>query len=136
MTDGVRVTSGFDGRGVPRAIMRSRQASERAVELLARFGAREATRLAAASMYPPASSPGSPPARRTGSLEQSIDRSVSVIERDGGFIGIYGTTTGYGQFLELGTSDMAARPFLRPSLDLAAREAGQILRRAFRALGR
>jgi HK97 gp10 family phage protein len=57
------------------------------------------------------SEPGNPPRARTGKLRQSIlQRSVGRFER------IVGTTLKYGNYLEFGTSRMAARPFLRPAL--------------------
>jgi len=67
------------------------------------------------------SGPGEPPRRRTGRLSGSIAHEVdrqSLVAR-------VGTNVKYGKFLELGTSKMSARPFIRPSL---ARMQGTIAR--------
>ena len=64
------------------------------------------------------SSAGDPPKVVTGVLRSSIDTEVS---RDSlgvsGYLGVRkGAAENYGFFLEFGTSKMAARPFLRPTL--------------------
>lgn len=81
--------------------------------------------------FPPASTPGNPPAAPTGNLRRSIQAVAYV---DGAEllasgphpaypgevpdIGvIVGTNTGYGLYLELGTVHMAARPFLTPAFN-------------------
>jgi hypothetical protein len=73
-----------------------------------------------------ASSPGQPPARDTGILANSV--SFQVGQKGNKIIGSVGPDTGdikskkprvdpdYGLYLELGTSRIAARPWLRPSL--------------------
>lgn len=61
-----------------------------------------------------ASAPGQPPAVDTGRLRSSITHDVRI-ER-GGVIGRVGTNVEYAPHLELGTSRMAARPFLRPAV--------------------
>lgn len=61
------------------------------------------------------SSPGQPPAVDTGRLRASITHEVG---RDsGGLVAKVGTNVTYAAHLELGTSKMAARPFLRPALN-------------------
>lgn len=63
--------------------------------------------------YPPASSPGEPPRRRTGKLQRSITYQV---ERKGGghSLKIFAAAP-YGEFLETGTGKMAARPWRKRS---------------------
>lgn len=56
------------------------------------------------------SRPGEPPFRQTGHLLRSITHEVS------GMVGRVGSTIPYALHLELGTRDMAARPFLRSNL--------------------
>jgi hypothetical protein len=63
------------------------------------------------SAYPPASSPGEPPAKRTGHLRRSIATEPGV-----GLTYRVGTSVFYGRVLELGGSQLAARPWLRPAL--------------------
>jgi len=60
-----------------------------------------------------ASRPGEPPRARTGLLMKSIFYSVD----QGSMTAIVGTSLKYGLYLELGTSRMAARPFIRPAID-------------------
>jgi HK97 gp10 family phage protein len=63
--------------------------------------------------YPPASSPGNPPHRRTGAFRQSI--TYEVRKRSGQpAVRIYSTSP-YGDFLNDGTSRMAARPWRKPA---------------------
>jgi HK97 gp10 family phage protein len=62
-----------------------------------------------------ASSPGEPPAQRTGELRQSI--STEVDRTGGNIIGLVGTDKKYGLMLEKGTRDMAPRPWLQPSFE-------------------
>jgi HK97 gp10 family phage protein len=73
--------------------------------------------------YPPASSPGSPPHIRTDRLRSTI--AYEVTEGPRGIEARVGTNVEYALALELGTSRMAARPFLRPAL---ARERARIER--------
>ncbi len=73
-----------------------------------------------------ASAPGDPPARDTGILANSVSHTVKVKSGTvSGFIGSdidkirsKATTTDpeYGLYLELGTPNMDARPWLRPAL--------------------
>ncbi len=62
--------------------------------------------------YPPASSPGNPPHRRTGKLHASA--STDTNERGQTVITTVGTNAPYAGFLEEGTSRMAARPHIDP----------------------
>jgi hypothetical protein len=105
-----------------------------AIELLTMYAAREAKRLSS-RLYPPASEPGEPPARRTPAvgLSDGILRTVKTTSMPGLHRGTFGTTVQYGIWLELGTSDgdLEARPFLRPALDKTMKDSGQILRKAF-----
>ena len=61
------------------------------------------------------SSPGEPPRIDTKNLHESIMTETEV-ERTAVETRI-GTNVRYGLFLELGTSKMAARPWLRPAFD-------------------
>jgi HK97 gp10 family phage protein len=56
-----------------------------------------------------ASAPGEPPANMTGKLLESIK-----VRQEGNSV-IIGTTLDYGTYLELGTSILAARPYLQPA---------------------
>lgn len=61
------------------------------------------------------SNPGEPPRVETGNLKESVttetERSDRMVETR------IGTNVIYGLFLELGTSKMAPRPWLRPAFD-------------------
>jgi HK97 gp10 family phage protein len=65
----------------------------------------------------PPSTPGSPPAVRTGRLRGSITWRVGV-DAESPYVDV-GTAVYYAVFLELGTRYMAPRPFLRPALEAA-----------------
>lgn len=65
----------------------------------------------------PPSAPGQPPAVRTGRLRASITWRPGQDARSP-YVDI-GTAVFYAPFVELGTSRMAARPFLRPALAAA-----------------
>jgi len=56
------------------------------------------------------SAPGEPPMKQTGRLQTSVANERT------GLIARVGTNVLYGRWLELGTSQMAARPWLRRSL--------------------
>ena len=62
-----------------------------------------------------ASSPGEPPAQATAELRQSIKGTVN--SKGSKITGTVGTDLDYGLWLERGTPDMEARPWLRISLD-------------------
>ncbi len=64
--------------------------------------------------YPPASTAGNPPHSRSG----ASGLFGSVFHRpESRFKRIIGTPLKYGLYLEVGTSKMAARPWLRPALN-------------------
>lgn len=62
-----------------------------------------------------ASAPGEAPAQATGELRQSVKISVDIEGAE--IIGKVGTDLPYAPCLEYGTKKMAARPWLRPSLE-------------------
>ena len=66
-----------------------------------------------------ASAPGESPATDTGRLASSITNGLG--EDFAGLFAVVGTNVVYAPFLELGTTRMAPRPFLRPSIAAAAR---------------
>lgn len=59
------------------------------------------------------SRPGNPPYKQTGTLRRAVGHEVKGLR---GRVGVDLAMARYGKFLELGTSKMAARPFLRPAL--------------------
>jgi len=61
---------------------------------------------------PPSSAPGEPPHVRTGTLRRSITHDVDESKH----LVRIGTGLKYGKHLELGTSKMRARPFIRPAV--------------------
>ena len=62
---------------------------------------------------PPASSPGEPPGLRTGELRRSIAWEV-----DGESLKCrVGSNKSYSKYLEMGTSKMDARPYLKPVVE-------------------
>jgi len=71
--------------------------------------------------------PGEPPHVDTGRLRRSITHEIEVTDK--GVIGRIGTNVDYGRYLELGTSRMKARPFLRPGLEKNKRKIARILGR-------
>lgn len=64
--------------------------------------------------YPPPSVPGEPPHRRTGRLRASVSREV--VWEGAQWVGRVGSNVKYAKWLELGTSRIAARPWLRRAL--------------------
>tara|TARA_R110000744_G_scaffold120679_1_gene224861 strand:- start:280 stop:726 length:447 start_codon:yes stop_codon:yes gene_type:complete len=77
-----------------------------------------------------ASAAGSPPATDTGVLISGISTSVEV-EKNAlvGKIAAYAPADGggnYALFLEFGTTEMEARPFMQPALDKSASKIRQI----------
>jgi HK97 gp10 family phage protein len=88
-----------------------------------------------------ASKPGEPPAIDTGTLRASI---MSEVERHGsnvlGRVGPdvekiaakapVGTNVNYGYYLEIGTSKMAPRPYLRPALIRTRKKVVRIFKEA------
>lgn len=73
-----------------------------------------------------ASAPGEPPMSDSGRLASSVRHVPSGLESE------VGTDLEYGGFLEFGTRDIAARPWLMPSLEEGRRKAGQTLANAVR----
>lgn len=61
-----------------------------------------------------ASAPGQGPAVDTGRLRSSISHEVGKVGTT--IVARVGTDVEYAKYLELGTSKMAPRPFLRPAL--------------------
>lgn len=59
--------------------------------------------------------PGNPPAPDTGNLRYSIHHTI--VKENNACIGIVGTDVEYGKILEYGSSRVAPRPWLKPSLD-------------------
>lgn len=78
--------------------------------------------------YPPPSSPGDPPHMRSGELEASIE---SDVRREGNeVVGTVTCTAPYGAELERGTSEMPARPFMRPGMARTRSEVREIFGRS------
>lgn len=66
------------------------------------------------STSPSPSAPGQPPGKVTGNLGRSVQTDRSRVESD--LIARVGTNLTYGFWQEYGTRLMAARPWLRPTL--------------------
>lgn len=64
-----------------------------------------------------ASSPGKPPASRTGELRGSV--KIEIRSSGKKLTGLVGTEKKYGPMLEFGTKNMKARPWLKPSFERA-----------------
>ena len=91
----------------------------------------------------PPSKPGQPPAVQIGTLRSSIMTEVETrmlgtnvvgrvgpdVEKIAAKVPV-GTNVEYGYFLELGTSKMAPRPFLRPALHRTRKKVVKIFRDA------
>lgn len=75
------------------------------------------------------SRPGDPPNTDTGRLVQSIKFDF----QNGGLIGRVGTNLRYGAWLEFGTRDMAARPWLAPAVKSVGKNAARIFEDAVKA---
>lgn len=75
-----------------------------------------------------ASADGEYPAVDYGALRRSITHSVEYTET--GVQGKVGTMLPYGKYLEFGTSKMAARPWLMPSMDKNKEKIKEILSEA------
>lgn len=65
----------------------------------------------------------------TGALRDSLEE---IEDPDGGVL--VGTDIPYAPFVEFGTSNMAAEPFLRPAADSAAPQVGELAGRALNTL--
>jgi hypothetical protein len=82
----------------------------------------------------PRSVPGSAPAPDSGTLMRSVTHDVKVFTTFKTVVGRVGsviTNPPYPAYLEHGTSKMAARPWLRPSLDQNAVKIGAMFRKVF-----
>lgn len=81
-----------------------------------------------------ASSPGQPPARDTGHLARSWQngyRKRGSVERHGNrYTLVIGSILEYAKFLEFGTSDMKARPYVRPVAEIMRRRTPLIINEA------
>ena len=89
--------------------------------------AREDLRRLVGTPYPPASTPGTPPHRRTGRLQRSV---FSEVRERAKSISVYiGARAPYAGYLQRGTRRMAARPFLPSRL-----AAGTVGRGVFRSI--
>lgn len=88
-----------------KVIRKNRRAQKLAFDQLAKE-MQAAIRKPIRKPFPPASTPGRPPHRRTGFLHDNttVDRKGRVL---------FVRTPQYGVFLDGGTSRMAARPFIR-----------------------
>ncbi len=69
-----------------------------------------------------ASAPGEPPAVDTGNLKNSL-RVLEVTDERASF----GTSADYAAYLEFGTRNMGARPYLRPAADASTEEIGRVM---------
>ena len=78
-----------------------------------------------------ASREGAYPAVDTGTLRQSITHDISKNEASGGVVGRIGTKLIYGAYLEHGTSRMAPRPWLGPSITINKEKIYSILKSVF-----
>jgi hypothetical protein len=79
------------------------------------------------------SAPGEPPRADLGRLRQSVFHHVNKRKINPSVI--VGVTVKYGLFLEIGTSKMAPRPYLRPSLNENIGAIKRILTRPIRGRG-
>jgi HK97 gp10 family phage protein len=70
--------------------------------------------------YPPASSPGNPPAVRSGELDASVIAIPEESLSSGGVTVKVTALAAHASYLEFGTRYMAARPFLRPAISSGA----------------
>ena len=96
------------------------KAFERYALRVADEGVDEARELLSEKSFPPASAPGTPPARRSGNLAESF----TAEQVDGG--AEVSTTVAYARFLEDGTKHMAARPFIEEVVERTARAARRL----------
>ena len=94
----------------------------------------ESKRLVNRFSGPPASKPGEPPHKRTGTLDRSIDMETFTRGKD--FVGRVGTNLNYGLWLEIGTRKMAKRPYLRPPLDNKRKAIIREIRKAGKRMGK
>lgn len=77
------------------------------------------------------SNPGDPPNTDTGRLVQSI--KFDFLKN--GLIGRVGSNLKYAAFLEFGTKDMEARPWLSSAVQTVSKDIGEIFQRSIKGLG-
>lgn len=87
------------------------------VKDLVKRGIRVQNRAKEIARTPPPSQPGQPPSVRTGRLRGSITFRVGI-DALSPFVDV-GSSVVYAAYVELGTSRMKARPYLRPALEAA-----------------
>lgn len=75
------------------------------------------------------SNPGEPPTDRSGALAESIQ----VMTGDGGLKATVGSNLEYATYLEYGTVNMAARPFMRPAFERTRTRISEIMARTMRS---
>lgn len=73
-----------------------------------------------------ASKPGEPPNTDTGTLIKSVGFNIDPNQ----MVGEVGTSLKYGKYLELGTKDIAPRPWLFPAVEKVKKELIKIFRQA------
>lgn len=78
------------------------------------------------------SSPGDPPKKITGQLQNSIRTKVNRTKI--AIIGLVGTNLKKGRWLEFGTRKMRPRPYLRPTLAANRRKIGRVVALGLKAL--
>lgn len=74
--------------------------------------------------------PGNPPAPDSGMLRSSIHYTVE--EENNETVGIIGTDLDYGRMLELGTSRIAPRPWLKPAIQKCDENIKKIIKEAMK----
>lgn len=88
--------------------------------------------------FPPASSPGQPPRRRTGKYKRSLQAAVGPSRSGKSITGRVGSNSPYGRRLEFGfvgidslgrNYNQAARPHLRPAAERHKRRVGRMIAR-------
>jgi HK97 gp10 family phage protein len=102
------------GDAFERAIKVSAQEIRTAAIRLIMKGSRSGVQYTVGGKTAQRSAPGEPPKTDTGHLVANID---ATIDADGGGATV-GTNVQYGLYLEVGTSKMAARPWLSPTFEM------------------
>jgi phage gpG-like protein len=116
--------------------LRMRAATVAAVDEGADLLADEVRAALGRSEYPPSSQPGTPPARRSGDLQESIEQLTE--ETDAGARAEVWPSTVYARIQELGgitgrdyRTHLQPRPYVEPSVDEVAWPFGDCLYRAW-----